>query len=138
MMEEALVSRLRASSGVAAAAGAYKDRPTIDWGERKSDDPSAFPAAVLAVVSPGRNYDQDGAAGLSRPRVRVRCYGTSYAGAKMLARAITNELESPETVGAVRFHRAMLNLEIDNDPEDLPGGPKVFLTHLDFFLPWTG
>ncbi len=138
MMEEALIARLRAAAAVIDAAGTYDGRATIDWAERRSNDDSAFPASVMAVVSPGREYDLDGPSGLNRPRVRFRNYGLTYRSAKLLARAIRDELERPAAVGGVRFHRGRLNLEIDYDPEDLPGGPKVFLTHLDFFLPWTG
>lgn len=136
-MEEALVARLRASAAVIAAAGVFGGRPAIDVGERRSDQHTAFPAAHLQVMSPGRMYDQDGPQGLHDPRVRIECFGRSYGAAKVLARAITQVLEVPATVGGIRFHRAKLVFERDMSAEDLDGGIRVFWTVRDMMIPYT-
>lgn len=135
-MEEALVARLRAVAAIVTVAGTFDDRPAIDWGQRQSDEATAFPAAVLKVISSGRDYDQDGASGFQRWRVRVTTFGLSYGTSKLLTRAIRNELEVAATQGSVRFHRAQQQFEIDQDPEDL-SKLTVFATVSDFFLPTT-
>lgn len=136
-MEEALVARLRAASAVAALAGVFNGRPTIDVGERRSDQATAFPAVHIQTVSPGRMYDQDGPQGLHDPRVRFECFGLNWLAAKQLARAVTEELEIPATVGGIRFHRAKLVFERDMNAEDLDGGIRVFWTVRDMMIPYT-
>ena len=43
------------------------------------------PYLVYSKVSPGRDYTHDGHSGLSRPRMQVSCYGTTYGSAKAVA-----------------------------------------------------
>jgi len=136
-VEEALLSRLRASAAVIAAAGAYNGRPTIDYGERVSNADAAFPAAVLSIISPGASYDHGGRDGLSQPRLRCKIFGVTPYTAWLLARAITDELETAKTVNGVRFHRARVAGGVDLDPEDIEGGLTVFPRVRDFFLPYT-
>lgn len=136
-MRADLVARLRADVGVAAAAGTVGGRPAIDWIERKSDAETAFPAATLQVISPGRQYDQDGPSGLSLPRVRIECFGLSHAAAAALADAILPVTEAAATYGATRFHRGKLLFERDFNPEDLGSNLKVFRNLRDFQIPNT-
>ena len=132
-MERALQDRLR--TALSGNVGSVHVRPAIDWHERKSNDASAFPAIVLTTVSPGRTYDLDGADGLSQPRVRLEIFATTPLTAKAVKNAAIAELEQPATLSGIRFHRSRLAFERDTDPEDLPGGMKVFRTILDFFVP---
>lgn len=136
-MEEALIARLRADASVAAAAGVFNGRPAIDVGERRSDQSTAFPAAHIQTMSPGRFYDQDGPQGLHDPRVRIECFGLNWLAAKQLSRAITEALEVPATVEGIRFHRAKLVFERDMNAEDLDGGIRVFWTVRDMMIPYT-
>ncbi|MDK2758648.1 MAG: hypothetical protein KYX66_18135 [Blastomonas fulva] len=137
-MEEALVARLRASAAIVAVAGVYNNRAAIDVGERRSDRPESFPACFIDVNFPGRMYDQDGSQGLHIPRIRFECFGRTWLQAKQLGRAITELVETPETVGGIRFHRgAQLVFERNMTPEDLGGGIKVFRNLRDMTIPYT-
>ncbi|TXC73965.1 hypothetical protein FSZ31_04385 [Sphingorhabdus soli] len=136
-MEEDLIARLRAAPAIAAVAGEYDGRPTVDWIERRSDANASFPACVLSIVSPGRDYDQAGPSGLQQRRVRFECFGLSYGSAKRMSRAIIGVIEMAQVVGATRFHRGKLQFERDMPPEDIGGNIKVFRTVLDFFVPTT-
>ena len=136
-MEDALVERLRASDGVKTQLGKFGNRPSVDAGERRSDEPATLPALVITKISPGKLYDQDGPGGLQRPRARVEVFGRTYGSMKDAARAVITELETRETIGGIRFHRGQLQFERDFPPEDLGGNIKIFRTVLDFFLPFT-
>ena len=131
-MERALQDRLRAAP---IAWGQVHNRAAVDWSERKSNDRAAFPAAVLTTVSPGRDYYQGGTDGLTRPRIRAEIFDLTPLSAKATKDALIAEMELETTFGGVRFNRSQLAFERDADPEDLPGGLKVFRTILDFFVP---
>lgn len=132
-MEKALQDRLREALG--GEVGAVHNRPAIDWHERKSNDTGAFPAIILTTVSPGRTYYQDGADGLSQPRIRAELFGLTPLTVKALKASVIAAMETPGASGGTRFGRSRLAFERDADPEDLPGGMKVFRTMLDFFVP---
>lgn len=137
-MEEALVERLRGNADVAAVAGVFNERPAIDVGERRSDKPECFPACFIDIIVPGRQYDQDGPAGLHLARIRFECFGRSFLQAKQLAVAITELVETPEEIGGIRFHRgAQLVLDRSMTPEDLGGGIRVFRRLRDMMIPYT-
>lgn len=87
-MEAALLKRTRADSGVIAVAGVFNSEVAIDFDERKSDDASAFPAAIQSLISPGKQYDQDGADATRISRVRWECFGLTSDDAYSLAQAI--------------------------------------------------
>lgn len=133
-MEEALISRLRASAGIIAAAGVFNGRPAIDLHERKSNDKAAFPAIVVTVISPGRSYDQDGPDSLQRRVVRFECFGLSAGSSILLKRALTTELEQPALVEGVRFSRGRLRFERSFSPEDV-ATLRIFRTIADFEIP---
>ncbi len=132
-MEKALQDRLRGA--LLGDVGAVYNRPAIDWHERKSNDEGAFPAIVLTTVSPGRSYYQDGADGLMQPRIRLELFGLTPLTVKALKSRAIAELEQSAVSGETRFGRSRLAFERDADPEDLPGGMKIFRTMLDFFVP---
>lgn len=132
-MEKALQDRLRdALSGVL---GTVYDRPTVDWNERRSNEQTAFPAIVLTTVSPGREYLQGGADRTSEPRIRAEVFDLSPLRTKRTKAAVIDAFETPTEFGGYNFSRSRLAFERDTDPEDLPGGMKVFRTILDFFVP---
>lgn len=132
-MEKALQDRLRHALGN--DLGVVHNRPTVDWNERKSNDRSAFNAIVLTTVSPGRDYYQDGVDGLTRPRIRAEIFGLTPLGVKATKDALVAEMERAVAFGGMQFSQSQLAFERDTDPEDLPGGMKVFRTILDFFVP---
>lgn len=132
-MEKALQDRLR--NALSAIVGTVHGRPAIDWNERKSNAREAFPAIVLSVVSPGRSYSQDGPDELIVPRIRLEIFDLTPLSTKATKKAAQDEMETPAQFGGIQFSRSRLAFERDTDPDDLPGGLKVFRTILDFFVP---
>ena len=131
-MEKDIQDRLRAAP---IAWGRVHERPAVDWNERKSNDAAGFPAGVLTTVSPGRDYVQGGTDALKEPRIRIELFGLTPLSLKAVKTSVVDELEVARQQGETRFSRSRLAFERDTDPEDLPGGMKVFRTILDFFVP---
>lgn len=132
-MEKDLQDRLR--DALSGTLGEAFNRPAVDWNERKSNDRSAFPAIVLTTVSPGRDYVQGGTDALKQPRIRAEIFDLTPLSVKATKAAVIEEMETNASQGATQFSRSRLAFERDTDPEDLPGGLKVFRTILDFFVP---
>jgi len=130
-METALLERIRSNAGVASVAGVYAGEPAIDFDERKSNDPIAFPAAIQTVVAGTRAYDQDGLDQTERARMRWECFSIdSSDGAHALAKAIIAAVEPFAAVGVVRFGRGFLSFERSFPPEDV-GELRIFRRIVD-------
>ena len=115
-MEEALIARLL---GIAAVGGMVGTR--VYPGSRPQG--SALPAVVLNRISGGPLYADDGEVGLEQARIQVDCWAASYAGAKLLARAVTASLSAFEgTVGETTFQ--LIELDIEQDLRE-GGGPRA-------------
>lgn len=101
-METHLVARLAASpaGSLVGASGAAR---AISWFERpvKLD----FPAIVLTMVAPGREWDHDGPDGVDRPRVQFDHFGLAAVPVLALRDAVRAEMEVTRsiTVGAVQI-----------------------------------
>ncbi|MAG25024.1 hypothetical protein CMI47_05530 [Candidatus Pacearchaeota archaeon] len=132
-MEKDLQDRLR--DALSGTLGEAFNRPAVDWNERKSNDRSAFPAIVLTTVSPGHDYVQGGTDALKQPRIRAEIFDLTPLSVKATKTAVIEEMETSASQGATQFSKSRLAFERDTDPEDLPGGLKVFRTILDFFVP---
>lgn len=128
-MEEALIARLLATTGVTALVSTR-----IYWVERPQA--KALPSITLQVISPGRSYTFGGADGTADPRVQVDCWGRSYSEAKAVSRAVIDALEPPASQDGIEFHKGFLDAASDEPVEDLPGGGKVYRVSMDFFLWW--
>lgn len=126
-MEEQLVARLLGTPSLSALVG-----NRITWGERVKKEP--LPAITMLGVSPGRNYVHGGADPTGNPRVQFDCYGATAAGAKAVARALRDTLETPATQGGIAFSVALLDAERGPLIEDTGGGLKVHRYSLDFFV----
>ena len=132
-MEKDLQDRLRAA--LSAIMGQVYDRPAVDWIERKSNERSAFPAIRLSIVTSGRDYVQGGTDALKQPRIRLEVFDLTPLSVAATRKAVTEEMETSASQGGTRFSRSRLVFERDMDPDDLPGGMKVFRTILDFEVP---
>src|SRR5688500_1096601 len=124
-MEEALIARLLADSGVAAIV-----TTRVFPGARPQGSP--LPALVMNRISGGPLYADDGEVGLQQARIQVDCWAETYAGAKLLARAVTVSLSAFEgTVGATTFEF----IELENERDLREGGGNAatypFRTALD-------
>jgi hypothetical protein len=131
-MEEAIIARLLADSGVAAIASTR-----VFPGARPQA--SALPAIVLNRVSGGPLYADDGEVGLEQGRIQIDCWADTYSGAKLLARAVTACLSAFDgTVDTKTFEF----IELENEPcwqAVLPsrrdGAPKPFRSSLCILHP---
>jgi hypothetical protein len=77
-MEEAIIAKLLADSGVAGLTGAR-----VFPGSRPQG--SALPAAVLNRISGGPLYADDGEVGLVQARIQIDCWAATYSAAKTRA-----------------------------------------------------
>ena len=127
-MESDLLTRVGAVAGLSALGG------RIAWFERPRKVTPEFPALVLTIVSPGREWTHGGPDGLDRPRVQFDLYGTSVTELRGLFTALRGEMEAMPfaDVGATRFHPAMLDTKRDLSPEDLTDGVRIFRISADF------
>lgn len=133
-MEKDLRARLLAAAGVAALV-----QTRVAWVDRPSAQPNQPPAAGLPSIrlqniSPGRDYTHGGGDALEQPRVQIDCFGKSALESATLAKAVIAAIEPPAAVGTTRFGLAMLDASRDFDPEELPGGTKVYRRSLDFII----
>lgn len=127
-MEEALIARLRAVTAITSQLAQVNGRGAIGWIER----PEQLPAIVLQDITAGRNYSHGGATELDNPLVQIDCFAKSYGAAKLIARAVRDEMEKPATVGGIIFEESFLVSSRGMNPDDLGGGIKVFRQSLDF------
>ena len=105
--EFALRQRLREATVVSDLAGTVGGVPAIDIGERKSNEVTAFPAAVQTLIAPGRIYDQDGPGATRKGLYRFETFGLTADSTLLLTEAIADELEiKPDaSIAGVRFQR---------------------------------
>lgn len=127
-MEIDLRARLLAATGVTAFV-----QTRVAWVDRPG---AVLPSITLTLVSPGRDYTHGGGDALEQPRVQVDCWGRSALESMNLAKAVLRALEMPATAGTTAFGLAMLDGSRDFDPEELPGGTKVYRRTLDLLI-WT-
>ncbi len=129
-MDAALLKRLRETAPVAAKSGTYNGEPAIDFDERKSDEASAFPAAIVTLIDPGKRYDQDRPSATRQARWRFECMGLTPDGAAELAEAIEQELETSKQVDTVRFHKGFLAFGRSFPPETV-GEQRIYRRLID-------
>jgi hypothetical protein len=127
-MEEAVIARLLAGSGVAAVVGTRVFPGAHPQG-------SALPAVVLNRISGGPLYADDGEVGLEQARIQIDCWAETYTGAKLLARVVTACLSAFDgPVGATTFEF----IELENERDLREGGGDAasypFRTALDFVV----
>jgi hypothetical protein len=127
-MEEAIIARLLADSGVAAIVATR-----VFPGSRPQG--SALPAAVLNRISGGPEYADDGEVGLEQGRMQIDCWAATYGEAKLLARAVTACLSAFEgTINTTTFEF----IELENERDLREGGGNSadypFRTALDFVV----
>lgn len=129
-MDAALLKRLREAPAVADKSGTYNEEPAIDFDERKSDDASAFPAAIITLIDPGKLYDQDGPSATRQARWRFECMALTPDGAAELAEVIEREIEAAKQVDTVRFHKGFLAFGRSFPPETV-GEQRIFRRLID-------
>jgi len=87
MIEAAVIAHLLADAGVEALVEDRVFPVSLPQGAR-------LPSVVVARVDGAPLLADDGPSGLSNPRLQIDCWGSSYASAKALARAVTSSLNA--------------------------------------------
>lgn len=129
-MEEALRAKLLANVAFKALC------PKVVWDERPQD---VYPATVLTVVSPGREYTHDGFDGLSESRVQVDIWSLDKAQTLAISRALVAAIEptgvtTTANAGSWEIGPAFLDGEDGGGTEDLGGGRKVYRRRMDWIV----
>lgn len=130
MIETACLKRIRTYQKVIDAAGTFNGQPAIDYDERKSNNISAFPAAIQQLIAPGVRYDQGRRLSTQQPQMRWDVHARSSSSARELAAAIVAAMEQSGTFFEVRFGRGF---EIANRPigPETIGDLKIFRRIVD-------
>jgi len=125
-MEEALIARMLATTGITAEVG-----QRVTWKRRGQG--TALPCIVLHRIDGERDYTQAGASGLVESRIQADCLGNSFLSAKSVARAAEAVLSGARfTQSGIRFDAILIADERD-DTEDQDGKP-LFRTSLDLMV----
>lgn len=86
------------------------------------------PYCTYQKISPGRMYSHSGFSGLSKPRMQVSCYGSTYAQVKAVAAQVIAAVEA--WPGASNIQAAFVENELDMyDPET-----GLYHVPVDFFV----
>jgi hypothetical protein len=127
-MEEAIIAKLLADSGVTAIVQARVFPVSRPQG-------TALPAVTVTRVSGGPEYADDGEAGLEEARIQIDCRADTYQAAKLLARAVTASLSAFQgTVGATTFQDIELDIERDLRESGTNAADYPFRISLDFIV----
>ena len=127
-MEEALIAKLLADSGVSALVGTH-----IHPGVRPQAGP--LPAIVFNMISANPSYSDDGEDGIEEARIQLDCWGATYSSAKTVARAVKAAVSAfGGTVSGVRFRYITLGLEHDIQETGANAASYPFRTSLDFIV----
>ena len=122
-MEEAVLSLLLNNPVVAERTGGR-----IAWGERPPGD---FPAITLHRISTTRDSTHQGRSGLMSSTVQADVWGSTYASAKLLARAVIPALPQGRTVvGETVLQGVFIDTESDSFEGDDP--EPLYRTRIDF------
>lgn len=124
-MEEALIAYLLADSGVSALASTRLYWTIAPTGVAK-------PFATLLKVDGLRDTPMSGPTGFQQSRIQIDCYGTTFASAKGLARAVEAVLSGAYwSTATIEFQGCFLVAERDGFEDDA-STEDLFRTSLDF------
>ena len=125
-MEEDIRTRLLATSGVTALVG-----QRVYCGSRPQG--AVLPDVIINRISGAPIYTDDGESGLAEARLEIECWGTTYASAKNVARAVIASLSAFfGTVGDTTFQYILLDAERDLREGGANSSEYLFRTQLDF------
>jgi len=128
-MEAALTTLLLADGRVSLLAGGR-----VNW-VRTPQAVTAYPRAVLQVVSGDVDTTNDGPSGLERVRVQIDCYGETYLSAKALSDAILDVLSGYRgVVSGVRIHAGFVDSKRDLSVSDSGDVTPLFRRSADIFI----
>jgi hypothetical protein len=127
-MEEAIIGKLLSTPTVAGLAATR-----VYPGSRPQGSP--LPAVVFNRIDGAPLYVDEGEAGIAQSRIQIDCWADSYAGAKILARAVNAALSA--FAGQVQGTQ-FLSIFIDAERDLREGGSGAadypFRTSIDFIV----
>lgn len=127
-MEEAMISKLLADSGIAALVG-----NRVFPGSRPQA--SALPCIVMNRISGAPVYADDGEIGIEQARMQLDCWGQTFTSAKQVSRAVRGALSAFHGIhGGVNFRFIELDLERDTRETGTDAVAYLFRTSLDFIV----
>lgn len=127
-MEEAIRSRLLATSGVTSLVGSR-----VYWGSRPQG--GTLPDIIIRNISGAPIYTDDGESGLAEARLEIDCYGETFGNAKSVARAVIVSLSAFfGQVGGVTFQYILLDSERDFRDAGINADEYLFRTNMDFIV----
>lgn len=131
-MEGDLVALLAGNLGISAVIGKAGSVPSISWGLPVQGAP--WPALVLAMISPGRDYTHGGWDGLDGPRIQIDALAETDVGALALADAVLAAIEAGGTAGGRKFEPGFLEDRTTIDEGNLEGGRPLYRISQDFLI----
>jgi hypothetical protein len=127
-LEGAIVSKLRATSGVTDITGLRI------WPARRVQARD-LPAITVQRVSGAPVYTNDGESGLAEARIQIDSWGATYTEAKNAARAVQTALSAfTGTVDSVAFRFSYLDTERDDQEGGGDEPEYLFRTSMDFMV----
>lgn len=127
-MEEGIIARLLATSGVTALVSAR-----VYPGRRPQASP--LPAIDVSSIGGAPIYTDDGESGLASARIEVNCWGETYTSAKTVARAVKASLSAfVGTAGGITFQNVLLDAERDFNESGGNASEYLFRTNLDVIV----
>ncbi len=128
MMEEALIAKLLATSGISSIVSTRVYPGSLPQGGPR-------PAITVNRISGAPLYADDGEVGLEDARVQVDCWADTYTGAKLLARAVRDCLSAfAGSVSGVNFRNIMVDAERDLREGGGNSAEYPFRVSLDFIV----
>lgn len=103
----------------------------VQWGRLPPE--TALPYIRLAAISDPRPETLDGYQSARVTRVQADCFGATYEEADTLAEALIAALDTPATLGGVRFGRSKAEGPRDLS-EELPGGGILHRASVDLLI----
>lgn len=129
MVEERIIAKLLAASGVTALVSTRVYPVARPQG-------STLPAVTLQRIDGAPLLTDEGDSGLENPRIQLDCWGTTYASAKAVARAVIAALNAFDgTLTGVNI--PLIELEAERDMPRESGtnvNEYLFRTSLDFLV----
>lgn len=100
----------------------------IAWVERPRA--GGFPALVMSIVSPGRDYTHSGPDNLDRPLLQYEVFAADSEQMDAITLAVRNCMESipveGRLIGGTRFFPAQMVRFADRAPEVLGDGTRIY------------
>ena len=131
-MEGDLVALLGGNTDIAALIGKAGTVPTISWGLPRQGAP--WPALVITMIAPGRDYTHSGWDGLDGPRIQIDALAETDVAALALADAVLAAIEAGGMGNGRKFEPGFQEDRTTIDEGNLEGGRPLYRISQDFLI----